>query len=285
MISGKTKVVGLLGWPVEHTMSPVIQNAAFGAAGQDFVYVPLAVQPQALAQAVAGLKALGFAGVNVTVPHKINIMPCLDALDRSAELVGAVNTVVFADGVATGYNTDMGGFINSLAAEAVAVEGKQAVLLGAGGGARAIVVGLLEHGAAAVAVGARDAGKAAEFAASFGTPRVTGCGWQQDDFTALLNQCDLLINCTPVGMYPHTEAEPPVAWPALKAEAAVCDIIYNPDVTKFLSSAQAAGHKTVGGAGMLLEQGALAFKLWTGQDAPRVVMRQALTALLAGKPG
>jgi shikimate dehydrogenase len=264
-------------------MSPVIQNAAFQAAGQDFVYVPLAVQPQSLPQAVAGLKAMGFAGVNVTVPHKVNIMPWLDVIDRSAELVGAVNTVVVANGVATGYNTDMGGFINSLTAEAVTVAGRRAVLLGAGGGARAIVVGLLENGAAAVAVGARDADKAVHFAASFATEQVTGCGWQQDSFAQLLAQCDILINCTPVGMYPHVEAEPPVDWPSLKPEAVVCDIIYNPGMTKFLSRAQMAGHKTVGGAGMLLEQGALAFKLWTGQEAPRQVMRQSLMTLLPAK--
>lgn len=284
LISGTTKLVGLLGWPVEHTMSPVIHNTAFAAAGLDYVYVPLPVKPSDVAAALTGLKALGFAGVNVTVPHKISVMNCIEKCDRSAELVGAVNTVVFQDGVATGYNTDMAGFINSLAAQKVTISGKNAVLLGAGGAARAVVCGLLEGGIGGLVVGAREERKAVEFVACFADKnRLAGCDWQKQSFAQALAGCDILINCTPVGMYPHQEEAPLLDWDALNPGAAVCDLIYNPPVTSFLAQAAARGHKIVGGAGMLVEQGALAFSLWTGAKAPTDVMYEALDKVLADK--
>lgn len=284
MISGKTKVVGLLGWPVEHTMSPHIQNAAFSAAGLDYVYIALPVKPEDLPKAVAGLKSLGFSGVNVTVPHKVSIMPFLDALDRSAQLVGAVNTIVFSGGKATGYNTDMPGFVNSLLAENVAINGKRAVLIGAGGAARAVVHGFLENGAAMVTVGARDGAKAISFATSFEQRgKVQGCDWRQAEFDDALRRCDILVNCTPVGMYPRVEEEVPLEWEMLNPAAVVCDLIYNPTVTSFLARAAAAGHKTVGGAGMLVEQGIAAFTLWTGAPAPRGAMYDMFAKVLATK--
>ncbi|MDR7866005.1 MAG: shikimate dehydrogenase [Sporomusaceae bacterium] len=282
MITGKTKVCAVIGWPVEHSLSPPIHNAAFAAVGLDYVYVPLAVAPDALGAAVAGFRAAGLAGINVTVPHKVNIIPFLDALDRSAELVGAVNTVVFAAGRATGHNTDLAGFVNSLTAAGVAIAGRRAVLLGAGGAARAVAWGFIEHGAAAITVGARDAAKATAFAVSFPAGSVAGCGWQGEAFAASLGCCDILVNCTPIGMYPRAAEEAPLDWAALNPEAAVCDLIYTPPLTKFLARARERGHLTVGGAGMLIEQGAAAFTLWTGREAPRDAMRAALDGALRG---
>lgn len=283
-INGKTKAVGLIGWPVEHTMSPLIQNAAFEAAGLDYVYIPLAVRPDQLGQAVAGLRSLGFAGVNVTVPHKVNVMDHIDCVQRSAELVGAVNTIVFTDGQATGYNTDMDGFIQSLKNEKVVIKGKKAVLLGAGGAARAVVCGLLEHGANEVLIGARDGQKAQLFAASFaGIGQTIGHSWYDDDFTNSLLECDILVNCTPVGMYPQVNDEVSLVWDKLQPTCVVCDLIYNPATTKFLERARREGHKTVGGAAMLIEQGALAFELWTGISAPRDVMYKKLAEVIAAK--
>lgn len=282
MITGKTKVAAVIGWPVEHSLSPAIHNAAYAAVGLDYVYIPLAVPPDALAAAVAGFKAAGFVGINVTLPHKVAIIPCLDALDRSAELIGAVNTVVFADGRAIGHNTDLAGFVNSLAAAGIAIAGRRTVLLGAGGAARAVAWGFLEHGAAAVTVGARDAAKAAAFAAAFPAGAVTGCDWQGEAIAAALGCCDILVNCTPLGMQPRVNEEVPLDWAALNPGAAVCDLIYTPPLTAFLARARERGHLTVGGAGMLIEQGAAAYTLWTGVAAPREAMRAALDRELGG---
>jgi shikimate dehydrogenase len=280
MITGKTKVAAIIGWPVEHSLSPPIHNAAFAAARLDYVYIPLAVEPAGLATAVAGFRAAGFAGINVTVPHKVAIIPLLDTLDRSAELVGAVNTVVFAAGRATGHNTDLAGFVNSLLAEGVAIAGRRAVLLGAGGAARAVAWGFIEHGAASVVVGARDGAKAAAFAASFPAGAVAGCGWHDAAFAGALGGCDIIVNCTPLGLYPRVHDEVPLAWEALPPEAIVCDLIYTPRTTTFLARGRERGHRTIGGAGMLIEQGAAAFALWTGHEAPRDAMRDALAAAL-----
>jgi shikimate dehydrogenase len=282
MISAKTKVVGLFGWPVGHSMSPAIHNAAFAATGLDYVYVAMPVHPNDLFQAMQGVKALSFAGVNITVPHKINILPCLDALDRSAELVGAVNTVVLAGGRATGFNSDMDGFVNALLARGVNLAGQRAVLFGAGGAAGAVVCGLLAGGIEGITVGTRDGAKAAAFAATFSHNKiVAGCDWNGPAFTAALGGGDLLINCTPLGMHPHTGDSPPLDWAAVKSGAVACDLIYNPAMSKFLLEAAATGHKVVGGAGMLVEQAAIAFSLWTGVEAPRAAMYQAMAEYLA----
>ncbi len=282
MITGKTKVCAVIGWPVEHSLSPSIQNAAFAAAGLDYVYVSLAVAPDALAAAVAGFRAAGLAGINVTVPHKVNIIPFLDALDRSAELVGAVNTVVFAAGRATGHNTDLAGFVNSLAAAGITIPGRRVVILGAGGAARAVAWGCLTNEAAGVTVGARDTVKAAAFAAAFPAGAVAGCGWHDAAFAAALGRCDILVNCTPLGMYPNVGEDVPLDWASLNPGAAACDLIYTPPLTAFLARARERGHLTVGGAGMLIEQGAAAFTLWTGREAPREAMRAAFDKALRG---
>lgn len=281
MITGKTRVAAVIGWPVEHSLSPAIHNAAFAAAGLDYVYIPLAVEPSRLAQAMAGFAAAGFAGVNVTVPHKVNVIPLVAALDRSAELVGAVNTVVFTAGRSIGYNTDLAGFVNSLTAAGVAIGGRRTVLLGAGGAARAIAWGFVENGAATVTVGARDGVKAGAFAASFPAGAVAGCNWHDAAFRAALGACDILVNCTPLGMEPRTDEVPPLDWADLCPSAAVCDLIYTPETTLFLARARERSHLTVGGAGMLVEQGAAAFTLWTGREAPRDAMRAALDAALS----
>ncbi|MBP2654759.1 MAG: ydiB [Firmicutes bacterium] len=282
-ISGKTKLVGLVGWPVEHTLSPLIQNTAFAAAGLDYVYVPLAVRPEDLPQAFSGLRSLGFEGVNVTVPHKVAVMSLIDAVDRSAELVGAVNTVVFTDKGTTGYNTDMAGFSASLEAQGVLVNERRALVIGAGGAARAVVCGLLEGGVQTVVVGARSVAKVEKFAASFDSGRVRGYAWDSASFTEAVGASDIVVNCTPIGMYPHMDQSVALDWEVLPSNAVVCDLIYNPPFTKLLTKAKETGRKVVGGAGMLVEQGALAFELWTGEQAPRQAMYQALRELVANR--
>lgn len=281
MITGKTKLVGILGWPLGHSLSPIMHNAAFEALHLDYVYVPLPVPPDDLPQAVAGLKAFGFVGANVTIPHKVAIIPYLDELDFSAQLVGAVNTIVIKNGKCIGYNTDAQGFIQSLTAKYVTITDGAAVILGAGGAARAVVSGLITNGIRHITIGARDAVKAKEFVDLF--PKNTNiqcCNWHESFFADQVRQCDILINCTPIGMSSHMEAQLPIDCKDLKTNAAVCDLIYNPPLTQLLASAKSRGHIIINGTGMLLEQGLLAFELWTGEFGPRQVMSEIVAKYL-----
>lgn len=277
MITGKTKTLGILGCPVGHSLSPLMHNAAFDALHLDYIYVPLPVERETLGQAVAGLKAMGFVGANVTIPHKVAIMPYLDEIHPSAQLAGAVNTIVIQKGKCTGYNTDGRGFIQSLLGENITITGKRAVLLGAGGAARAVAAGLMEYGIENITVGTRSTAKAQDFVQLFPEgSKIEGCNWEDEAFRQALSQCDILINCTPIGMSANKEEQLPVNWNLLKPAAAVCDLIYNPPLTNLLIQAKERGHVILNGAGMLIEQGALAFELWTGEEAPRSIMSDVL---------
>lgn len=276
-ITAQTRKVGLLGWPLGHSLSPLMHNAAFAATALDYVYLPLPTPPELLAQAVGGIRALGFAGVNVTIPHKVTVMEYLDAIDNSAKLVGAVNTIVVSDGRLIGYNTDAGGYIHSLQQAGVSVAGRSVVILGAGGAARAVVAGFIEAQAAKITISARDKAKATDMAAAFaGNTLVNGIAWDSEDFAAALAQAGIVVNATPIGMHPNTDKQPPVNWELLPQSAIISDLVYNPLITSFMAEGQRRGHIVVGGEGMLLEQGALAFALWTGSEAPVNIMRQAL---------
>lgn len=278
MITGRTKKLGILGWPVGHSLSPLMQNAAFESLHLDYVYIPLPVQPENLAQAVAGLKAMEFIGANVTIPHKVTIMPYLDEIDSSAQLVGAVNTIVIKNGKSIGYNTDAQGFIQSLIAKNVTIVDKTAAILGAGGAAKAVVSGLIQHGIHQIIIGARNPIKAQEFINGFPyVTNITSCDWHEDIFNSRIKHCDILINCTPIGMSADKKEEPPIPWDNLNINTVVCDLIYNPPITQFLKSAQTRGHKIINGAGMLLEQGVLAFEIWTGKSGSRQIMSKILS--------
>jgi shikimate dehydrogenase len=277
MITGKTKTVGIIGWPIGHSLSPLMQNQAFETLNLDFVYIPLPVPPNQLEAAVNGLKSMGFAGANVTIPHKVTIMKYLDEIDETAERIGAVNTLVLRDGKTVGYNTDAAGFIRSLADRQVFVDGKKAIVLGAGGAARAVVCGLSAHGIASVTVATRDLEKATQFTQLFKNEvPMTACHWQQTNFLGHLQQCDLLINCTPIGMSHDSGKAIPVTWNELPAHVVVCDLVYNPPVTHFLKSAAEYGYKTINGEGMLAAQGALAFELWTGTAPSHEIFYQSI---------
>lgn len=283
MINGKTNKIGILGWPVEHSQSPLIQNSAFAAAGLNYVYVPLPVRPENLKDAVSGLKALGFAGANVTIPHKVDIMSFLDEIDDSARSMGAVNTLVIRNETCTGYNTDAEGFIQSLLVKGIGIKGKRAVVLGAGGAARAVVHGLLQHNIANVVLVARDREKAAHFLNLFAkSGSVTFCPWEDGkEYANSLVTCDILIHCTSQGMSPKIEGQPYVNWDVISKKLVVCDLVYNPLRTAFLRTAAEKGHAIVSGDGMLVEQGALAFTLWTGCQAPREIMYKVFRESLA----
>lgn len=277
MVTGKTKCVGILGWPVEHSMSPLMQNAAFAASSLDYTYIPLPVHPDQLAVAIEGLKALGFVGVNVTIPHKTAVIPYIDVLDKSAEMVGAVNTLVLKENRVYGYNTDAIGFIQPLLKQGITLSEKKVVLLGGGGAARAVVWGLIERRVSEIAVGVRTPDKARELVELFSSMvTIKAYSWPSVEFNNELKNCDILVNSTPIGMYPHTDVEPHVDWSLLKSHITVYDLIYTPAKTNFLKQAEKCGHFIINGSGMLVEQGAAAFTLWTGQPAPTNIMYDQL---------
>lgn len=281
MITGKTKTIGILGWPVAHSLSPAMHNAAFTDLALDYSYIPLPVHPDHLEQAIQGLKSMGFIGANVTIPHKVTIMPFLDELDPSAQLAGAVNTIVIKEGKIIGYNTDAQGFILSLTSKNVIIKDKTAVIMGAGGAARAVVCGLLAHGIKKIIIGTRSLQKAEDFITTFPNHNnLQACNWDEQIFRDGIKQCDILINCTPIGMEASSQETLPVDWQFVPKTAVICDLIYNPPLTPFLLAAQNHGHMIINGAGMLIEQGALAFELWTGEKAPRHIMLTTITKLM-----
>ncbi|MDU2065676.1 MAG: shikimate dehydrogenase [Sporomusaceae bacterium] len=270
-ILGITQKVGLIGWPVGHSYSPLIHNAAFEFCGLDYVYVPLPVQPGNLSEAVAGLKSLGFVGANVTVPHKVEIMAYLDEIDEQAKQIGAVNTIVVKEGVLTGYNTDAPGFLAALKGKGCSLAGKNALLLGAGGAARAVAAALAPE-VACLTIAARRREQADELANLFLNRSVNTVTWPSNEWEQSLSKADLIIHSTPMGMSPQVEAEPVFAWNRCKTDTFFCDLIYNPLETLFLQKARGQGYPVLGGLAMLVEQAALAFEIWTGQEAPRSKM-------------
>jgi shikimate dehydrogenase len=246
----------------------------------DWVYVPFEVAPDRLGAALDGVRALGIAGVNLTVPLKERALPFLDEVGERARQIGAVNTVVNDDGRLFGDSTDGPGFLSALDAEGIALAGSKAVVLGAGGSARAVVHALASSGAR-VSIANRTAGRARELAdqfARFGTAGpIETVPWTEDALRAALSGAALLVNTTSVGMHPDDDGMPPVPADALFPGLFVFDLIYNPGRTRLLSLALDRGCRVQNGVEMLVWQGALAFRRWTGVDAPPVdVMRGAV---------
>lgn len=283
-LTGTTQNLGVMGWPIRHSLSPVLQNAALEKAGLDYVYVALPVPPEKLRTAVAGLQAMGFAGWNVTIPHKQAIMPLLDEIDEDARIIGAVNTVIHKDGRLIGHNTDVTGFLLPFKRRGIDLRGKKAALLGAGGAARAVIWGLLREGVSSLAIGVRNPRKAEPLIEEFAPYGILHIHhWGDEAFREELGEADLLVNTTPLGMTPHTDGMPPVVWQDLKASAIVYDIIYTPAHTRFLREAAAHGHTILNGEEMLAGQGAAAFALWTGHEADLDCMLTALRAELSSR--
>lgn len=282
-INGRTQLTGLIGWPVEHTMSPDMHNAAFRARGLNWRYVPLAVPPGHVEAAIHGLVALGFRGANVTVPHKRATLPALDTVAAEAETLGAVNTVTVErgrDGEASvsGHNTDAAGFIGALRDGGFEPRGTSAVVVGAGGAARAVVLSLREAGAARILVLNRTLERAQTLVSDLGhcsTTVLRADPFEEEALIETARTADLLANATPVGMWPRANDS---VWPdevPLPAHLTVFDLVYNPLETKLLRQARRSGAGALDGLGMLVRQGALAFEMWTDQGAPIRVMRSA----------
>jgi shikimate dehydrogenase len=270
--------VGLIGWPVEHSVSPAMHNAAFEVMGLSGHYTLLRTPPDRVEAGLADLKARGYRGANVTVPHKQAVMPYLDKMDDAAHAIGAVNTIVVEGDKLLGYNTDAGGFVSALRDAGFEPAGRHALVLGAGGASRAVVYALA-RGGCVVTIHNRTEGRAAELcrrmqdAAPHASVTWIPAGTGLADLP--LAAYDLLVNTTPVGMWPKTDASP---WPEslpMPGHWTVYDLVYNPVETRLLAQASAAGATTIGGLGMLVHQGALAFKLWTGQMPPTEIMHAA----------
>ncbi len=275
-ILGTTKTIGIFGDPVAHTLSPVIQNAAFAALGLDFVYVPFHVVPERLGPAVEGVRALGLAGVNITIPHKVAVMDYLDEIDANAKEIGAVNTVVNDGGRLVGHNTDGAGFLKSLTEETgFNPAGRRVLVIGAGGAARAVLYSVLLENPAAVVVLNRTVEKAAALVDAFGP------GFKDVELSAgplfgakaAAGSADLVINTTSLGMEGNAELDFPVS--ALADDAVVADIVYSPLKTPLLTRAEARGLTVHNGLSMLIGQGAIGFELWTGHKAPVEAMKEA----------
>jgi shikimate dehydrogenase len=289
-ISAKTALTGLIGWPVSHSVSPVMHNAAFAARGLDWRYLPLPVdpaRPDAVGDAVRGMRALGLRGINVTVPHKQAVLPFLDHVEAAAQAMRAVNTIVVeADGSLGGDNTDAPGFIADLRDHGVEPSGMHGLVLGAGGSARAIVYGLAQAGAHRLTIANRSVERAASLLADlrpFLGVLPVDVVTLPDGITGVAASAELIVNCTSLGMTPHAETTP---WPPdlpLRPRQIVYDLVYNPAETRLLRQAQAGGARAIGGLGMLIWQGALAFTRWTGEPAPVEVMRAAAEAHLRGQ--
>ncbi|MTV49366.1 shikimate dehydrogenase [Heliobacillus mobilis] len=296
-IDGATQWVALLGQPVKHSFSPAMHNAAFSYLEMNWRYGAFAVATEKLGEAIRGLAALGFRGANVTVPHKEAVMEHLDAVDPAALRLGAVNTIVFSEGKRTGYNTDGSGFMRGLAEEGVTVAGKSAVILGAGGAARAVIFALADAGVRRLTVVNRSADKAeallkavvtatgSDSDGEFPSKRIeyAVCPWEVEELRHHLEEADLLINATSLGMVKGGRIEPyPIAiekW--LTGRPFIADLVYNPVDTILLKTGRDRGMRGQNGLPMLLYQGVRAFELWTGREAPVEVMQQVLKAKMA----
>ena len=278
MASNDIKNFGIIGWPVEHSLSPKMYQAAFKASGfPNYNYILLPIQAGRLMLTVDGLKGLNFSGANVTIPHKTNIIKFLDALDADAMIIGAVNTIVNNGGKITGYNTDVTGFLSALAEVDFMPEDCNAVILGNGGAARAVLWGLCKRKAGYITIGARNADKAKKLAGDFQQYcSVDGFDWNSEEFQENMETADILINTTPLGMYPNFDEMPPVDLNLLPEGALVYDIIYNPAKTKLLKTAEQLGFPTLNGMTMLLLQGKESYRLFTGENPDVDIMRRVL---------
>jgi len=263
-VNGGTELYGIMGNPVSHSLSPAMHNAAFQHLGLNKVYVPFATQDAAAA--INGFRALGVKGVSVTIPHKQAVIPQLDGIDPVAAKIGAVNTLIINGTNVYGCNTDWLG-ANAALKELTPLKGKNVLLLGAGGSARAIGFGLLEEGAS-LTLASRTPTTGKDLAAAL------GCPWTPLHAISGV-RADILINATSVGMGAGHE-QTPIACQSLVHFGIVMDIVYAPLETKLLREAKAAGCRTINGLAMLLYQGVAQFELWTGLDAPVEIMRQQL---------
>ena len=272
---GSTRTVGIIGWPVQDSLSPLIHNAAFAALGMDWAYVPLPVAPGDLEAALAGLPAMGFSGANVTMPHKTDVARLVRDLSEDAQRLRAVNTLVTGAAGLVGHNTDAPGFDRFVRRDAgLEPGGRSALIFGAGGAARACALALARGGLEALTVAVRDPTRAETLRAMLEgqLPAVRAVSFEE----AGEIDSDLVVNATPLGAAGETLPHPP-----LRPGMLVVDLLYRPTLTPLQVAAKAAGASAFGGLGLLLHQAALSFELWTGLEPPLSVMSAAALAEMA----
>jgi shikimate dehydrogenase len=282
-ITASTTLVGLMGWPISHSVSPVMHNAAFAELRMNWRYVPLPVRAERVGEAVVGVRALGLRGVNVTVPHKQAVMPFLDRWSPAAAAIGAVNTIIVGEeGELLGDNTDAAGFVTDLRANGVDPAGKRVLVVGAGGSARAIVYGLAEAGCDSLVLLNRTLDKAESLLVAmrelFPAVPMTARPFP-DGVAESAADAELIVNCTSLGMSPNLEGLPWDEEIEFSPQQTVYDLVYNPAVTRLLQLASVDGATVIGGLGMLIHQGAIAFERWTGETAPVDVMQRAVNVV------
>jgi shikimate dehydrogenase len=275
-ISGKTRICGVIGDPIEHTLSPIMHNAAFNALKLDYSFIAFKVKPAELENAANGIRALNIRGLNVTMPHKSAILKFLDRVDLSAQIINSVNTVLNKESKLFGFNTDGVGALKALRENGVELKGRKVLLFGAGGAARAIAYSMAKETDELAVLNrtlkpAQDLAKLLEKLAN---KKIFAGSLSPKEIQQNLQDSDILINATSIGMKPKAE-ESVVAPKLLRPNLAVMDIVYNPIETKLVKEAQAAGAKVVSGVEMLIYQGAASFEIWTGKPAPVEVMRHA----------
>ncbi|MCS6775399.1 MAG: shikimate dehydrogenase [Chloroherpetonaceae bacterium] len=287
-VRGTTRVVGVFGWPVAHSLSPPMHNAAFAALAMDWIYLPFPVRPEDLGRAVQSLSALGIVGVNLTIPHKERVLPFLDEITEEARLIGAVNTVHCVEGRLIGDNTDGRGFYEPLRVSGIPVHGQSVVVFGAGGAARAVVFQLVRQGARVLLVNRtrERAERLAQDVYRAGFPGECVRVIALEDTGALvraIHNAMLLVHTTRAGMHPDSDALPPIPLEALHRDLLVYDLVYNPMDTRLLQEARRRGCAVLTGVQMLVYQGAIAFQRWTGQWPPTPIMEQTVLQML-GQP-
>ncbi len=277
------EIVGVFGDPVDENPTILMFEAAFKAKGLRWRYQNFHVRAEDLGAAMAGLRAMRFRGINLTIPHKVEAVRYLDRITPEAALIGAVNTVARDGDMLIGANTDGKGFLMALKLNAnFNPDGKRVVVLGAGGAARAIAVELALAGARHITIVNRTTqrGEALAQLINNKTPAQAEFAWWLGDYT-LPEDADIVVNATNIGLHPHMNDKPNVNMDSIRPSMLVCDVVPNPPRTRFLIEATAKGARTLDGLGMLVYQGAIAFTIWTGQDAPVEVMRQALAEVFA----
>lgn len=289
-VNGTTVLTGLIGNPVAHTVSPVLQNSFFTAMGINGVYLPFRVPAGSIGEAVKGLKSLGFAGFNVTIPYKYDIIGLTDEINEEVKLLGAANTVKIINRKLYAYNTDADGFARAFEEQTgTGFEGKSVCVLGAGGTAKALAVKIALKGARLVHIINRTETKAIELASNINSI-LTGrgsagnvaiaAGSDSDEAFLQLKECDIIVNTTSVGMHPDIDNCPLKREFVFQSRQIVYDTIYNPVQTVLLKNAKACGCKTVNGAGMLFHQGLRAFEIWTETAVPQNISNDLLVKFL-----
>jgi shikimate dehydrogenase len=286
-ISGTTRLIGIIGYPITHSFSTIIHNHAFRLTGLDLCYVPFEVRREDTGQAVKGLAALGVLGVNVTVPHKESVIPFIDSLDESARTAGAVNTIIFRDGTTRGMNTDVDGFINAWDEDVREPhEGAHVAIIGTGGSARAVYHALCRRKVKRITLLSRKRERAEALHSHFSSvhrsvEREISIISEDRSVVGDFSDCAAIVNCTPLGMVKY-QHQVPLRLPAgLSRSCVLFDLVYNPLETQFMKDGKALGLRVFNGLGMLLHQGAMSFREWTSREFPMNDVRQHLQGYLS----